>query len=216
MRKNLGYDERVSAVTTNSIRWWAACAFARTPLVRATDRIQAWAVVAGLVLLVAAAYPAMTVGRLGYTVRSQDVATEAAHRHPVQATAVADSMTDPTQVESTSTSFFAHVRWTAQNGAHDTTTKVDGPVKAGAAVRIWVDDQGKVTAPPLTDTDARVDAFATTALMWLTMAAIIGGALLGLRSTLGRARGRGWDRSLRELVDNGGGSTTRRPDPRRP
>jgi hypothetical protein len=211
VRNDRGYGERVSAVSTNPIRWWAACAFARNPLARTADRIQAWAVVGGLALLVAAAYPALAVGQLGYAVRSQDVAAEAAQRHPVEATALGDSTAAPAQVESTSTTFVAPVRWTAGNVAHDTTTKVDRPVKAGDRVRIWLDDQGKVTTPPLTEADARLDALATTALVWLTMAAIVVGALLVLRSMLGRARNRSWDKSLRELVDNGGGSTTRRP-----
>ncbi len=199
------------SVTTHVIRWWVGCAFARPPLARATDRIQAWAVITGMALLVAAAYPALSVGHLGYAVRAREIAVEAAHRHPVEATALDDSVIDPAEVDSTSTTFLAPVRWTTRGGVHDTTAKVDGPVRTGDTVRIWLDDQGELTAPPLTDEDARVDALATTALVWLTMAAIVIGALLGLRSTIGRARDRSWDRSLRELVDNGGGSTTRRP-----
>jgi hypothetical protein len=200
----------VSSVT-HWIHWWAACTFGRTPFARPADRIQAWAVVVGMALLLAAAYPAVTIGHLGYAVRSHTIAAEAAVRHPVDATALADSTATPSQTESMSTTFLVHVRWIAPNGVHDLTTTVAQPVKAGEPVRIWLDDQGKVTTALLTDADARIDAIGTTALVWLTMAAFVALAMTGLRSVLGRSRDREWDRRLRELVDNGGGSTTLRP-----
>jgi hypothetical protein len=198
-------------MSVNVIRWWAACAFGRTPLARTADRIQARAIVVAMVLSIAVIYPAVSVGHLGYAVRSHTIAAEAAGRHAVEATALGDSIADPAQTESASTTFLAHVRWTAQDVMHDTTTKVDQPVKAGEQVRIWLDEQGKVTTAPLTDVDARIDAIGTAALLWLTMAAFIGAAMTGLWSVLGRGRNREWDRSLRELVGNGGGSTMRRP-----
>jgi hypothetical protein len=202
-----------SAVTT--IRWWAACAFGRTALARSADRVQAWAVVAGLLVAIAATYPAAAAGQLGYASRSQDIAAQAATHHPVEATALGNSTPDPalsesTSTESTSTTFQVHVGWTAQNVSHDAMTKIEQPVKAGAQVRIWLDDKGKLTTAPPTAADARVDAIGTAVLAWMAMVLLIGGALAVLRSVLGRSRNREWDRGLRELVDNGGGSTTPR------
>jgi hypothetical protein len=210
MHASAGHDTRVSSVTT-TIRWWAACAFGRTPLARSADRVQAWAVVAGLLIAIAATYPAVALGHLGYTARSHTIAAEAATRHPVEATALNDSTADATQIESTTTTFLVHVRWTAQNAVHDAIAKIEQPVQAGGQVRIWLNDEGKVTTPPPTESDARIDAIGTVALVWLAMVAMVGAALAALRNVVGRSRNREWDRGLRELVDNGGGSTTPRP-----
>src|ERR1041384_5169345 len=110
------YGPRPAPVTMTPIRWWAKCAFGRGPLLRGADRMQAWGLVVGLVAVIAAIAPAMSLGQLGYAERPQPIAAEAATRHQVQAIALSDSTADPTQAESaTSASFVAHVRWTAQN-----------------------------------------------------------------------------------------------------
>ena len=46
--------------------------------------------------------------------------------------------------------------------------------------------------------------------LWLLCLAAVAGALEVLRRVLDRVRHRGWDRDLRLLVDNGGGSSTTR------
>lgn len=204
------YGTRPSSVSTNPIRWWAKCAFGRGPLLRRADRLRAWGLALGLVAIVAAVAPAVAVGDLGYAARAQTIAAEAAARHPVEAVAVADSTADPTQVESASTSFLARVRWTVQNTAHEDFSKIEQPVKAGQPVRIWLDDAGRVTTPPQTTADARVDQIGTVALVWMVFAAAIGVAMATFATVLGRSRERMWDRGLRELVEDGGGSAAPR------
>jgi hypothetical protein len=201
----------VYAATAIVIRWWTACAFGRTPLARTADRIQVWAVLGGLLVAIATAVPALTVGHMGYAARSHTVAAESASRHPVEATALDHGTAAPTQTESISTTFLVHVRWTAQNIVHEGVTQAEQPVKAGEQVRIWLTDDGKMTTPPLTDSDARIDAIGTVALVWLAMVAVVGVALAALLQVLRRSRGREWDRGLQDLVDNGGGSATPRP-----
>jgi uncharacterized cupredoxin-like copper-binding protein len=196
---------------TTSIRWWMACAFAHTPLASKADRIQARALVASFALMVLAVIPAALVSQQAYDVRSQAVAAQIKATHSVEATAVGNSTALPSATESASTTFLTPVRWSAQDGVHETTTKGDEPVKAGAPVQIWVNEQGKVTSPPPNQTDAKVDSLGMAALAWLTMAAVIGAAMAALRSVLNRTRDREWDRGLRELAGYGGGSTTRTP-----
>ena len=201
-----------SPVTMSPIRVWAKCAFGRGPLLRGADRMQAWGLILAVVAMVAAIAPAMSLGQLGYAERAKTIAAEAATRHQVQAIALSDSTADPTQVESaTSASFVAHVRWTAQNVAHEDYSKVEQPVRAGQPVRIWLDDAGKVTAPPQTEADARVDSMGTAAILWLGFAAMIGIATAMFRTAIGRAKDRRWDRGLQALVDDGGGSAAQRP-----
>lgn len=196
-------------MTVHPIRWWIIRAFGRTPLGRAADRVEAWAIFMGLLILVAAAYPALAAGHASYAAREHSIATEAT-RHSVDATATGAGTSDPAMSESTLTTFILPVRWQANNTVHDTTVKVDKPMKTGDHLRIWLNDKGNVTTAPLTDTDARVEAVGTATLLWLVMAAAIGAALAVLRHALDRSRDRGWDRGLLELVDNGGGSTTRK------
>lgn len=207
------YGTPPSPVTMNPIRWWAKCAFGRDPLLRAADRLQAWGLVVAFVAVVAAVVPAVALGHLGYAERTQTIAAEASARHPVQAIALSDSTSDPTQVESTSTAtpFVAHVRWTSRDIPRDDFTKVEQPVRAGQPVQIWLDDTGKVTSPPQTDVDARVDAMGTAALVWLGFVAVVGIALAMLVTALRRARNRKWDHGLQALVDDGGGSAAQRP-----
>ena len=163
--------------------------------------------------VIAAAVPAVALGNLGFSERTQTIAAESAARDPVQAIAHSDSTANPTQVESTSTSasFQAHVRWTANNLAHDDYSKVEQPVRAGQPVRIWLDDAGKVTTPPQTEADAQVDAMGTVVIVWLGFAALVGVAMAMVRTSLRHARDRRWDRGLQALVDDGGGSAAQRP-----
>jgi hypothetical protein len=198
----------VASLTMSPIRWWTVRVFGRTSLARAADRVEAWAVVVGVVMLLVAAYPAWAVGQAGYAARSHAIAAEAASDHPVEATALGNSRSQPSVSESVDTTFVVDVRWFAQNATHDAVAKVDHPVKAGDHVGIWLDGEGNVTTPPLTDADARITAIGTVALLWLTMAAMVGAAFAMLRKVLDGSRDRGWDRGLRELVGNGGGSAS--------
>jgi hypothetical protein len=201
---------QVRAVNANRVRWWAAGAFGRSPLARAADRVEAWVLVLGALLLVAAAYPAVAVGHIGYDARSRTIAAEAAARHPVDAVALGSGRADPTMSESTTTTFLVNVRWHAKSATHEATVRADRPAKSGDHLRIWLDNKGAVTSPPLTASDLRTEMFGTVALAWLLMAVMIGGAFAVARKALDRSRNRGWDRGLMELVDNGGGSTTRK------
>jgi hypothetical protein len=195
----------------NPIRWWTRRALGRSPLSRRADRTEAWAILAGLVLLIGAVFPAMAVGEVGYAARSGANAVEAATRHAVDATAVANSKADPVISDAVPTTFSVRVRWFAHNETHDAVTKVDRPVKAGDRVPVWVDDRGDLTTAPLTDDDVHLVAAGTAALVWLAAAIAVGAAFAVLRAALERSRNRAWDRELYELVGNGGGSANFRP-----
>jgi hypothetical protein len=205
-----GRDSVMTAVTSHRTRPWTARVVGRSPLTRTVDRVEAWAVVAAFFLLVAAVVPALAIGQVGYDARVKEIAADASARHPVEATVLGDSTSEPSIAESTAATFMANLRWTAQNSVHENLTKVDGPVKAGDHVQIWVTDRGNVTTPPPADSDAHMMKIGTVAMIWLALAGLILGAYALLRSALNRIRDRRWDRGWRELVENGGGSTTSR------
>jgi hypothetical protein len=200
-------------VIVNPRRSWTVRALGRHPLTRRADRVQAWAVVGAVVLLIFAAHHAADYSRTAYAARSQTYAAEAASRHPVDATAVTDGSTSTKGPISAATlTYSAHVQWFTHNATHDGMVKVDHPVKAGEHVGIWVTEDGTVTTPPLTDDNAHADAIGVAALMWLMCVALVGGAFEMLRRGLDRVRRRAWDRELQLLVDDcGGSSTTRTP-----
>jgi hypothetical protein len=198
-------------MTAGLRRWWATCGLRRNPLVRRVDRVQAWSLVAGIVVLVIAAQQASAYSATVYAARSHDVVVESAKRHAVEATALADSTSSAKGPASATRLVYSdHVQWFEKNATHDDVVKIDRPVKAGDRVGIWLDDQGKVTSAPPTDDGAHADAIGVAALLWLLCLAIVTGALEILRRVLDRARRRAWDRELRLLVDNGGGSSTTR------
>ncbi|CAN5339076.1 membrane protein [soil metagenome] len=199
------------AVIIAPIRRWTAHAFGRSPLTRVADRIEAWAVVAVLVILIIAAYPALVIGQLGYQARAQEIAADAASRHRVDATALSSSTADPSVAEASSATFLVNVRWSDRGTVREAVTKVDGPVKAGDHVPVWLTAKGTVTPPPPTASDAVVMEIGTMALAWLVLALLVVGGYGLLRIRLNRARDGQWDRGWRALVGNGGGSATVTP-----
>jgi hypothetical protein len=201
----------MATMIASPIRWWTLRALGRAPLARRADRAEAWAVLAGLIILMAAVYPAMAVGQLGYTTRSHANATEVATRHSVDAVAVGNGKSDPAMSDAMPTTFTVHVRWFAQNTTRDAETKLDRPVKAGDHVQIWLNERGNVTTAPLTDDDVHAVAIGTAALVWLAAAVVVGAAFAMLRGALDRSRSRDWDRGLHELVGHGGGSANFTP-----
>jgi hypothetical protein len=210
---NIGAFGWVVPVSANPCRWWNVRTLGRHPLTRRVDRLQAWAVVAGIVLLIVAAHQAAGYSDTAYAERSQTLAAEAATHHPVEATALSASTSVAKGPVSAETLVYPdHVQWFANNATHDEVVNVDHPVRAGERVGIWLDDKGKVTTSPPSNDVAHADAIGMAAVLWLLCLAAVAAALVILRRVFDRARHRGWDRDLRLLVDNGGGSsTTRKP-----
>jgi hypothetical protein len=174
--------------------------------------MEALAVVAAVVLLAGAAFAALTCHDAVYSSRSAAIAAEAAARHQVEATATHADKPKPRGPGPVSTAKYSvRVEWFAQNATRDGVVKTDHVLKPGERLRIWVDDEGEVTKAPRTDADARADAVIMSVLLWLLCAAVVVGAMATLRRVLDRCRYRGWDRSLRLLIEDSGGSSTRRP-----
>jgi dipeptidyl aminopeptidase/acylaminoacyl peptidase len=190
----------------NPRRWWLVRALGRSRVVRAVDRVEAFAVVASLAMVVSAALYCATLADSFYASRSHTVAVEAATRHLVDATAVAASTADPKTVQQAVQRYTVHVRWLAQNVTREKDLRLDHAVKAGDHVPVWLDDRGNATTPPLTDVGAHGDAVGAAALLWVLVTSVIGGAVVLLRRLLNGVRYRSWDRALQWLlVDNGGG-----------
>ena len=90
----------------------------RHPLTRRVDRVQAWAVAVGVVVLIVAAHHAAGYSHTAYAARAQSFAAEVASRHPVEATATSAS-TSVTKgpISAQTLAYHDHVQWFA-NDAH--------------------------------------------------------------------------------------------------
>ncbi|BBZ27472.1 membrane protein [Mycolicibacterium madagascariense] len=190
---------------SRSRRWWLARALGRSRLVRRIDRVEAWAVVAGLVVVLVAALYCSTVSDDIYAARSRAIAAEASTRHQAEAVATAASTPDKKAAQQATQRHTVHIQWLFQNATHDEVVKLDHAVKAGDHVPVWLDDRGNATTPPLTDADARADAVGGAILLWILVASTILGGVALLRRVLNRFRYRSWDRGLRWLLVDGGG-----------
>jgi hypothetical protein len=181
-------------------------ALRRGPIARTVDRVEAYAVIACLLLLAFAVHPAMGVAHDVYESSSAAFAKEAATRHTVDAVALASGRS---AAQGPGAAYSAHLQWFGRNETHDKVIRMDHPVKAGDHVKIWVTDEGEATAAPRSDSDARSDSVGAGVVVWLAALVAAACALAVLRRGLDRLRYRAWDRGLRTLVDDDGGRATR-------
>ena len=179
---------------------WLRRLLARNPLVRASDRVQAAAV---LVILIVALLAVPVAGAVGTEVYDDLVHTFGAaqrDRHEVQAVATRDSVARPQELE---LRFLTPIQWQSAGAAHTDDVRT-GRMKIGEQLMIWVDNAGSRTTEPLTDKDAAAQAIVAAFLLWsgAVGVATTAWAMLGMR--LNRARYRDWDRELDDLADNDG------------
>ena len=188
------------ALTTGS---WLRRLVARSPLVRASDRIEAAAM---LIVLVAAVLVIPFVGALGtaiYDSRIHTIAAERPTRHEVEATATRDSSVTRVPYQS---SFLTPLEWEFSGHAHTDTVSTRHPMKVGDQTSIWVDTAGERTEPPRSSEDAATDAVAAAFGLWVAVVGLGVAAWALLRLRLDRMRYAAWDRELDDLADNGGRS----------
>ena len=125
------------ALTTGS---WLRRLAARSPLVRASDRIEGAAI---LVVLVAAVLVIPILGAVGTAVYDSRVHTFAAERltrDEVEATATRDSSVTRLPYQS---SFLTPLEWQFDGHAHTDIVSTPHPMKVGDQPSIWVDAAGE-------------------------------------------------------------------------
>jgi hypothetical protein len=185
---------------------WVLRALGRNPLVRASDRLEALAVLGVLVLALLAAPFAAHVGDLTFDASMRTVNEQSRDRHAVQAVVVRGSTGMPADFES---SAMVSAQW--REGSRLRTEEVISPasVEAGAPLTIWLDDEGKVVAAPLTAFDAKVNSVGLAWTVWVTaVASGTLGAFL-LRRILDRSRARAWEQELQLMAHNDDGWANR-------
>jgi hypothetical protein len=189
--------------------WWIAHALGRNPLLRWTDRVEAWVIVFAILVALAAA-PVCALAAAGvYRSHHQLYATQSSQRRTVTATVV--EMGQP-QHKPHTTGVTVLVVWLVGAGGarggedhvgHTEWASTDRDVNPGDRMDIWVNDGGAPVAPPTPPSQAGVDALGFGAGIWFVV-------MLGLtvfvglvRSPLNRIRRVQWEREIKGFADGG-------------
>ena len=190
-------------------RWWILRACGRNPLVRGIDRVELLIVALGIVVVLVAAAGAGALGTAVHDARARVYIAEAQTRHAVTARAIDDSTTVLAVDDNTATKVDA--RWQVNGTEHTGSFTLDGPVKTGDPLRIWVDRGGNRVDAPTPASQAGVDAVGVAYTTWQTVVLAVAGLVWWGRSRLDRRRDSAWERDIRCLIDNDGGRTNRKP-----
>ncbi|GAA3863716.1 Rv1733c family protein [Streptomyces sedi] len=179
-------------------RWWR---WRRNPLRRRADLVQAWV---GLLLAstvaVAAPLVAWTVGFSVHEALTAAARREAGEGRHLEAALVADAPRhpEPGSAEARETRYPAEVRYTAPDGTVRTgTAEVPPGLAAGARTRIWVNGEGHVAEPPMTEDAIRYRAVGWGAAGGGAVAVTGRGAYAATACLLDRRRAAAWDEAWR-------------------
>ncbi len=176
------------------------CLLGVNPLVRTSDRVQAMAELAVVVLALFTVAVAAAVGTAVHDEVTRELAAHRLVRQQIVAIVSADSQ-DAAQPFAESS--VTEIRWEFDGKPHTDTIHTQ-PLRAGDRLTVWVDAAGERTLAVPSDADAVVLAIVTALAVWaavLTPATVL---LLLLRNSLNGARFTAWDRELDDLADDGG------------
>lgn len=180
----------------------------RNPLVRTSDRLEAWTVLIAVLVAVLAIPFAATIGTLTYERQVQLSVRQAAELRQVAATVIADSTPEaqPGRVW-----FRTQVRWSV--GTEPTTGWLEGAdrLNAGDRATVWVNDRGEQVGPPLSREQASVVAIGIAALAWLAVVVVLSTSVRVVHWHLERSRYEGWTREWRTFDCDGNGRRKNRP-----
>ena len=189
--------------------WWITRAFGRNPLLRWTDRTEAYVIVLAMLVALAATPVCAAAGAAVYRSHARLYAEQSRARHSVTATVVE---TGPRPHQPHSTSIFVLAMWlVAADGARGGEVQVahtgwmsrDRAVNAGDHIDIWVDDAGAPVAPPTPPSQAALDAVGIGAGMWSVAMLGLLAAVGMVRSPLNRIRRVQWEREIKGFADGG-------------
>jgi len=188
--------------------WWLLRAWRRrNPLVRTSDRIELFIVALGILIAMVATACAGALGTAVHEARSHVYLAEARTRHTLIARVAEDSTTVIGFRQHAVT--YVHARWQLDGIEHAGALTIDGPVKTGDPLLIWVDRDGNRVDAPTPTSRAGADAVGVAYAVWQAVLFAVAGLICGGRAFLDRRRISGWERDIRSLA-YGGGSGNRK------
>lgn len=178
------------------LRCWRSVPWSRNPLMRGSDRIEVFARVLAVIVLLIAIPVSGAAGTVSYTAAAAHIRADNATKVAVPATLVADpvtSVTAGTGDRSTAQSKAA-VRWVRQGAIEQATVNVSQDAVRGTVIQIWLGPDGRPTDAPIPTESAGFIGLGTG---FTLLSAIVAGvviALGALRWALNRRRGAAWAR----------------------
>jgi Trk-type K+ transport system membrane component len=181
---------------------WLLRALGRSPLVRATDRIEALAALMVAVVAVLAVPFASQASDDTYDAQMKIIDEQVRTRHSVEAVAVSGSNTTPGRYNRP-----GPVRAQWREGTQERTEMVNSPtiVNEGATLTVWLDNTGTVVPPPDTPQLARSIAAGRAWTVWLGTVAVTALLAYATKRGLDRLRALSWERELQLLAHNDDG-----------
>jgi hypothetical protein len=180
---------------------------ARNPLVRASDRIEAAALLVVHIAVIFAIPVACAVGTSVYDSRIHTFAAERITIQQIETTATRESSVTRLPYDSSN---LTPLRWVFAGTPHTAVVDTPAYMKVGDRTTIWVNEAGERPHQPLTDNDAAFAAVTAAASLWIAMAAAGAAAWALLRLRLNHARYAAWDRALDDLATTMVGPTVMR------
>lgn len=179
-------------------------AFGRNPLVRGSDRAEAFLLVLAFVSVLVITPVAGAIGTAVHESHSRMYADQARARQAVAATVTGN----PTStIQATSVVIVAPVHWRVDGVDHTGKLEVARAPKVGDRVQVWVDRSGNQVGPPPATSQGGTDALVVGAGFWLGMVASVAGLTVLLRAGLARRRDSAWEREWQVLINDSGGRT---------
>jgi len=174
----------------------------RNPLVRPSDRLEAWTVLIAVVVAILTIPFAAAIGTALHDQQVQLSVSQVAGRHTVAATVIADGALD---AQPGGARFGTPIRWSVGTTSHTGWLNGTDQLQAGDTATVWVDDHGNQVGPPLSREQASIVAVGTAALTWLVVVAVLYAAVRVFRWRLDLIRSAEWSREWENFDRDGNG-----------
>ncbi|MEU6321606.1 hypothetical protein [Streptomyces sp. NPDC047009] len=164
----------------------------RNPLLRRSDRLEAW------LLLVTGVFVVLFGVLAGWAAThavEHELAVRGARSHPVRAVLAEDAARAPRAVPAYGGgSVWAKVHWRAAGAEHTGLAQVQPGLRTGTSVTVWTGRDGELVSRPATEAQARVQAQIVGSLTGIGAAGVVLAGQGAARRRLERHRMRAWDR----------------------
>ena len=196
-------DAGLGTFTVRLPRWRFARLFGFNPLVRISDRVEAFVVVLAVVVMLLAVPIAAAVGTAVYDSRSRQYTEQAQTSQVVTGTVTGHKVA---YHESLGPTITVLARWFAAGTEHTGPVSTPPGVKTGDSIDIWVGEDGSHVGPP--PKTAYDEAVAVASAIWFSVAIVAGVLVAGTRAALNRAHHAQWQDDFDNLVGDGDGHTS--------
>jgi hypothetical protein len=195
----------MQSFTLDPARWRIARTFTRNPLIRLSDRIEAWVLMVAVGVVLVSAPIAGAVGTAVYESSSRTLAAEALTSQSVTATATKGTAGT---VLFNSGPVTIPARWQIDGREHTGLLNWDRPdVSVGDQMEIRVNSDGERIAPP---SWPAFHAVAVALGIWLSCSAGAVAVFAVARLRLNHVRLAGWDRELKSVAGEDGSGRANR------